>query len=202
MPKKTKKGSESTPTASTPAATATPTATSTLELLESWDLKLKFANPADTADTADTIILPGWAFFDQNLWEVIFNKLMKAPVKDYQVLLRMSKLWKTVNEISSELTKIRDAITKDCWLESEALSLTPEMLNSAEYQEKTKNFWALIQEHVFKKFIDLAPLWSLTLDLTAPDWHAKAFLEWSNLSTDDIELLEGYGIIKIVFPEE
>ena len=46
------------------------------------------------------IVLPGNAFFDQELWTVIFDKLMKAPVKDYQVLLRLSKLGKTINEIS------------------------------------------------------------------------------------------------------
>ena len=56
------------------------------------------------------IILPASAFFDQELGDVIFNKLMKAPVKDYQVLLRLSKLGSTINNVSKELVKIRNRL--------------------------------------------------------------------------------------------
>ncbi len=41
----------------------------------------------------------------------------------------------------------------------------------------------------------------MTLDLTNPDGHAKAFLEGSNLSADDIDMLNGLGIVKVIYPE-
>ncbi len=150
------------------------------------------------------IVLPGNAFFDQELWTVIFDKLMKAPVKDYQVLLRLSKLWKTINDISHKLALLRDAISKDCELDELAkqeTALTPETLNSPEYQAKSMAFGAMIQGYIFSKKISLAPLWTLTLDLTNPDGHAKAFLEGSNLSADDIDMLNGLGIVKVIYPD-
>lgn len=154
--------------------------------------------------TQPAIILPGNAFFDQELWTVIFDKLMKAPVKDYQVLLRLSKLWKTINDISHKLALLRDAISKDCELDEFAkqeTALTPETLNSPEYQAKSMAFGAMIQGYIFSKRISLAPLGTLTLDLTNPDGHAKAFLEGSNLSADDIDMLNGLGIVKVIYPE-
>ena len=154
--------------------------------------------------TQPAIILPGNAFFDQELWDVIFNKLMKAPVKDYQVLLRLSKLGKTINDISHKLALLRDAISKDCELDELAkqeTALTPETLNSPEYQAKSMAFGAMIQGYIFSKKISLAPLWTLTLDLTNPDGHAKAFLEGSNLSADDIDMLNGLGIVKVIYPD-
>lgn len=154
--------------------------------------------------TQPAIILPGNAFFDQELWDVIFNKLMKAPVKDYQVLLRLSKLGKTINDISHKLALLRDAISKDCELDELAkqeTALTPETLNSPEYQAKSMAFGAMIQGYIFSKRISLAPLWTLTLDLTNPDGHAKAFLEGSNLSADDVDMLNSLGIVKVIYPE-
>lgn len=151
------------------------------------------------------ISLPWTAFFDQELGAVIFEKLMKAPVKDYQVLLRLSKLWKTINDISRKLSHVRDAISKDCGLDDlvkQEAAMTPEMLNSPVYQAKSRAFGAMIQQFIFAKTIDLAPLWTLTLDLTNPDGHAKAFIEWSNLSMDDIEMLDNLEIIKVIYPEE
>lgn len=41
----------------------------------------------------------------------------------------------------------------------------------------------------------------MTLDLTNPDGHAKAFLEGSNLSADDIDMLNGLGIVKVIYPD-
>ena len=55
--------------------------------------------------------------------------------------------------------------------------MTPEMLNSPIYQAKSRAFGAMIQQFIFAKTIDLAPLGTLTLDLTNPDGHAKAFIE-------------------------
>lgn len=150
------------------------------------------------------IVLPGNAFFDQELWTVIFDKLMKAPVKDYQVLLRLSKLGKTINDISHKLALLRDAISKDCELDELAkqeTALTPETLNSPEYQAKSMAFGAMIQGYIFSKKISLAPLWTLTLDLTNPDGHAKAFLEGSNLSADDVDMLNSLGIVKVIYPD-
>ena len=150
------------------------------------------------------ITLPWSAFFDQELWEVVFNKLMKAPVKDYQILLRLSKLWKTVNDIAKDLSVKRDELAKeagvDMYLKPEN-ALTPEMMSSAEYQEKAKKFGTLLQEKIFDKEFSLEPLWSLTLDLTNPDGHAKSFLEWSSLSADDIMKLEESWIVKVIYPE-
>lgn len=149
------------------------------------------------------ISLPWSAFFDQELWSVIFDKLMKAPVKDYQVLLRLTKLGNTVNQISHELSKVRDDAAKEAglWEFLDPTSqLTPETLNSSDYQEKSKKFSELLQDRIFSKTIDLAPLWSLTLDLTNPDGHAKSFLEGSNLSADDVNMLDKFGIVKIIYP--
>lgn len=155
--------------------------------------------------TSPYITLPGSAFFDQELWEVVFNKLMKAPVKDYQVLLRLSKLWRTINDIAHELATKRDELAKEAGLE-EYLdpnhTLTPEELNNADYQEKSKKFGELLQANIFEKTFSLEPLGTLTLDLTNPDWHAKAFLEGSNLSADDVMKLEESGIVKIVYPAD
>lgn len=128
---------------------------------------------------------------------------MKAPVKDYQVLLRLSKLWKTINDISHKLAVLRDAISKDCELDELAkqeTALTPETLNSPEYQAKSLAFWQMINEYLFSKQISLAPLWALTLNLSSPDGHARAFIEWSTLSMDDIDMLDGLGIIKVIYP--
>lgn len=158
----------------------------------------------ETTSAFPNIVLPGNAFFDQELWTVIFDKLMKAPVKDYQVLLRLSKLWKTINDISHKLALLRDAISKDCELDELAkqeTALTPETLNSPEYQAKSMAFGAMIQRYIFSKRISLAPLGTLTLDLTNPDGHAKAFIEGSNLSADDIDMLNGLGIVKVIYPE-
>ena len=151
------------------------------------------------------ISLPWSAFFDQELGDVIYNKLMKAPVKDVQVLLWLSKLWQTVNSISKALVEIRDRLAEEAgvseYLHAET-PLTPEVMNSAEYQEKSKKFWELLQENIFSKVIDLAPLWSLTLDLTNPDWHAKSFIENANLSTDDVMKLEEAKIVVLKTWEE
>lgn len=161
--------------------------------------------PFVTDDTLTTAItLPGNAFFDQELWDVIFNKLMKAPVKDYQVLLRLSKLWKTINDISKKLSVLRDALAKDCELDeylNASAPLTAEQLNDPTYQEKSMAFGKLIQEHIFSKYISLAPLWILTLDLSNPDGHARSFLEGSNLSADDVDMLDKLWIVHIVYPE-
>ena len=155
--------------------------------------------------TSPYITLPGSAFFDQELWEVVFNKLMKAPVKDYQVLLRLSKLWRTINDIAHELATKRDELAKEAGLE-EYLdpnhTLTPEELNNADYQEKSKKFGELLQANIFEKTFSLEPLGTLTLDLTNPDGHAKAFLEGSSLSADDVMKLEESGIVKIVYPAD
>ena len=105
---------------------------------------------------------------------------MKAPVKDYQVLLWLSKLGKTINDISRKLSHVRDAISKDCGLDDlvkQEAAMTPEMLNSPIYQAKSRAFGAMIQQFIFAKTIDLAPLGTLTLDLTNQDGHAKAFIE-------------------------
>ena len=128
---------------------------------------------------------------------------MKAPVKDYQVLLRLTKLGNTVNQISHELSKVRDEAAKEAglweFLNPES-QLTPETLNNADYQEKSKKFSELLQDRIFSKTIDLAPLWSLTLDLSSIDGHAKSFLEGSNLSADDVNMLDKFGIVKIIYP--
>ena len=204
MARKSKKAEEAaTPTTST----FTPSTANIESTLNNPDNAIPFVEPESISDTPTTIILPGTAFFDQELGDVIFNKLMKAPVKDYQVLLRLSKLWKTINDISHKLANLRDAISKDCELDTLAdpkneAQLTPELLNSPEYQAKSMAFWSLIQKYVFARFIDLAPLWTLTLDLTNPDGHARAFLEGSSLSADDIDMLNSFRIIKVVYPAE
>lgn len=161
--------------------------------------------PATSPSPSPYITLPGSAFFDQELWEVVFNKLMKAPVKDYQVLLRLSKLWRTINDIAHELATKRDELAKEAGLEEyldPSHTLTPEELNNADYQEKSKKFGELLQANIFEKEYSLEPLGTLTLDLTNPDGHAKAFLEWSNLSADDVMKLEESGIVKIVYPAD
>lgn len=181
----------------------TPTSENVEAAFNNPDNAIAFVEPATVAAASESIILPWTAFFDQELGEVIFNKLMKAPVKDYQVLLRLSKLGKTINDISKKLANIRDAISKDCGLSdlaAQEASLTPEMLSSPLYQAKSRAFGMMIQKYIFAKFIDLAPLGTLTLDLTNPDGHAKAFIEWSSLSMDDIEMLDGLKIIKVIYP--
>lgn len=120
-----------------------PTTANIEETLANPDNAIPFVKPEDIPEISSTIILPGTAFFDQELGDVIFNKLMKAPVKDYQVLLRLSKLGKTINDISHKLAALRDAISKDCELDQLAASetaLTPEMLNSPDYQAKSQAF--------------------------------------------------------------
>ena len=151
------------------------------------------------------ITLPGSAFFDQELGDVVYNKLMKAPVKDYQVLLRLSKLGKTINDIAHDLATKRDEIAKEVGLEEYinwTKEMTPEVMSSADYQEKSKKFGEILQEKVFGEQISLEPLGALILDLTNPDGHAKSFLEWANLSADDVMRLEESGIVKILYPEE
>ena len=39
------------------------------------------------------------------------------------------------------------------------------------------------------------------MDLTNPDGHAKAFLEGSNLSADDVDMLNSLGILKVIYPD-
>lgn len=159
----------------------------------------------DTSVSPVYITLPWSAFFDQELGEVVFNKLMKAPVKDYQILLRLSKLWKTINDIAKDLSVKRDEIAKeagvDMYLKPDT-ALTPETMSSEEYQTKAKKFGELLQEKIFDKEFSLEPLWSLTLDLTNPDGHARSFLEWSNLSADDIMKLEESWIVKVIYPAD
>lgn len=150
--------------------------------------------------TPTYITLPWSAFFDQELWQVVFEKLMKAPVKDYQVLLWLSKLGKTINDIAHDLATKRDEIAKEVDLDPTA-PMTPELIQSAEYQEKTKKFGELLQERVFNEEYSLEPLWALILDLTNPDGHAKSFLEGAWLSAEDVMKLEESGIIKIIYPE-
>ena len=170
------------------------------------DVNVPFLSP-DHADPSKPvqpfIILPASAFFDQELGDVIFNKLMKAPVKDYQVLLRLSKLWATINNISKELVKIRNRLATIAWFtETDFTALTPEALSDEEYQKKSKTFWELINKYIFSKAIILEPLWSLHLDLNNPDWHAKAFLEWAWLSADDLDKLQTFDIVHISYEEE
>ena len=198
-----KKAKEVTSPEVTPTSTFTPWTANIEAALADKENAVPFVDENNTS-TQPTIILPGNAFFDQELWTVIFDKLMKAPVKDYQVLLRLSKLWKTINDISHKLAVLRDAISKDCELDELAkqeTALTPETLNSPEYQAKSMAFGAMIQEYVFSKYISLTPLGTLTLDLTNPDGHAKSFLENSNLSADDIDMLNGLGIVKVIYPD-
>lgn len=155
---------------------------------------------ANTNENTSYINLAGSVFFDQDLGDIIYNKLMKAPVKDYQILLRLSKLGQTINSISQDLAKERDEIAKECWLEEflkPDTALTPETLNDATYQDKSKKFWEMLQEKVFSKTYSLEPLGTLVLDLNNPDGHAKAFLEWSTLSADDIVKLSWLGILTL-----
>lgn len=93
---------------------------------------------------------------------------MKAPVKDYQVLLWLSKLGKTINDIAHSLAEKRDEIAKEVELDPTA-PMTPETMSSADYQEKAKKFGELLQERVFNEEYSLEPLGSLILDLTNPD---------------------------------
>lgn len=200
---KAKKAKEVTSPEVTPTSPFTPWTANIEAALADKENAVPFVDE-NNPSTQPAIILPGNAFFDQELWTVIFDKLMKAPVKDYQVLLRLSKLWKTINDISHKLALLRDAISKDCELDELAkqeTALTPETLNSPEYQAKSMAFGAMIQGYIFSKKISLAPLWTLTLDLTNPDGHAKAFLEGSNLSADDIDMLNGLGIVKVIYPD-
>lgn len=200
---KAKKAKEATSTEVTPTSTFTPWTANIEAVLADKENAVPFVD--DQSSAFPHIVLPGNAFFDQELWTVIFEKLMKAPVKDYQVLLRLSKLGKTINSISRKLAVLRDAISKDCELDEFAkqeTSLTPEMLNSPEYQAKSMAFGQLIQTHIFSKRISLAPLWTLTLDLSSPDGHAKAFIEGSNLSADDIDMLNSLGIVHVVYPDD
>ena len=155
---------------------------------------------AEANTNTNYINLAGSVFFDQDLGDIIYNKLMKAPVKDYQILLRLSKLGQTINKISQDLAKERDEIAKECGLEEflkPDTALTPETLNDATYQEKSKKFWEMLQEKVFSKTYSLEPLGTLVLDLNNPDGHAKAFLEWSTLSADDIVKLSWLGILTL-----
>ena len=148
------------------------------------------------------IILPASAFFDQELGDVIFNKLMKAPVKDYQVLLRLSKLGSTINNVSKELVKIRNRLATIAWFtETDFTALTPEALSDENYQQKSQTFWELINKYIFSKAIILEPLWSLHLDLNNPDGHAKAFLEGAWLSADDLDKLQTFDIVHISYEE-
>ncbi len=158
------------------------------------------SSEANTNTNTSYINLAGSVFFDQDLGDIIYNKLMKAPVKDYQILLRLSKLGQTINSISQDLAKERDEIAKECGLEEflkPDTALTPETLNDATYQEKSKKFWEMLQEKVFNKTYSLEPLGTLVLDLNNPDGHAKAFLEWSTLSADDIVKLSWLGILTL-----
>ena len=77
--------------------------------------------PETSASHQPYITLPGSAFFDQELGDVIYNKLMKAPVKDYQVLLWLSKLGSTVNNIAKELVVERDKIAEEVGFDKSVL---------------------------------------------------------------------------------
>lgn len=200
---KAKKIKEEVTSPETPASTFKPWTANIEAALADKENAIPFVDESNPS-AFPNIVLPGNAFFDQELWTVIFDKLMKAPVKDYQVLLRLSKLGKTINDISHKLALLRDAISKDCELDELAkqeTALTPETLNSPEYQAKSMAFGAMIQGYIFSKRISLAPLWTLTLDLTNPDGHAKAFLEGSNLSADDVDMLNSLGIVKVIYPD-
>lgn len=190
-------------TTSTPATTATPTPVEIEIKPITFDMsKVPFL--IDWKEWDPFIVLPGSAFFDQELWEVIYNKLMKTPVKDVQVLLWLSKLWSTINNISKSLVELRDNLAEAVWFDLTVLqwALTPEMLNSEEYQAKSKKFWELLNEYIFNRKICLEPLGSLTLDLTNPDGHAKSFIEWSSLSADDILKLSEAGILIVKSKED
>lgn len=159
------------------------------------------AKSNNTDQPVNYITLPGSAFFDQELGDVVYNKLMKAPVKDVQVLLWLSKLWKTINDIAHELAGKRDEIAKEVGLNEYVdwtKEMTPEVMSSEEYQNKSKEFGQKLQKAVFDKPYSLEPLWPLTLDLTNPDWHAKSFIENSNLSADDVMKLTESGIIILI----
>ena len=181
----------------------------TLPEIDEGELMKDVNVPFITKDTeapnaeAPTIVLPASAFFDQELGDVIYNKLMKAPVKDYQVLLRLTKLWSTINNISKELVTIRNRLATSAWFtETDFTSLTPEALSDPEYQKKSQTFWHLLNKYIFNRAISLSPLWPLYLDLTNPDWHAKSFLEWAGLSADELDKLDTFDIVKVRFPDE
>ena len=91
-------------------------------------------------------------FFDQDLGRVVFEKLMKANVKDYKILLWLSKLGQTVSNISHELTEMRDKIAEETGLKKYLETApTEEDMKSTEYQESSKTFSERVQKELFEK---------------------------------------------------
>lgn len=132
-------------------------------------------------------------FFDQDLGRVVFEKLMKANVKDYKILLWLSKLGQTVSNISHELTEMRDKIAEETGLKKYLETApTEEDMKSTEYQESSKTFSERVQKELFEKEFDLDPLGPLTL--------TEEVITSAGLTPEDMIKLERTGFVKL--PEE
>lgn len=129
-------------------------------------------------------------FFDQDLGRVVFEKLMKANVKDYKILLWLSKLGQTVSNISHELTEMRDKIAEETGLKKYLETApTEEDMKSTEYQESSKTFSERVQKELFEKEFDLDPLGPLTL--------TEEVITSAGLTPEDMIKLERTGFVKL-----
>lgn len=129
-------------------------------------------------------------FFDQDLGRVVFEKLMKANVKDYKILLWLSKLGQTVSNISHELTEMRDKIAEETGLKKYLETApTEEDMKSTEYQESSKTFSERVQKELFEKEFDLDPLGPLTL--------TEEVITSAGLTPEDMIKLERTGFVNL-----
>lgn len=115
---------------------------------------------------------------------------MKANVKDYKILLWLSKLGQIVSNISHELTEMRDKIAEETGLKKYLETApTEEDMKSTEYQESSKTFSERVQKELFEKEFDLDPLGPLTL--------TEEVITSAGLTPEDMIKLERTGFVKL-----
>lgn len=144
-----------------------------------------------TASPSPSPITLKWAaFFDQDLWAVIYQKLLKASIKDITTLLWLQKLWTTISAISTDLAKKRDEIATECGL-AEYMVTPPDAttMQSPEYQASSQKFWEKIQADIFNNDYSLSPL--------APLAPSKETLAAFDLNAEELSMLVANGIFTI-----
>lgn len=162
----------------------------------------------DTQATTDTqvsyITLPGSAFFDEELWAVLYQKVFKTtpPKSKLAILLRAQKLAQEVSAKSTDLSKLRDEIATECGLaEYMVTPPTAEVMQSPAYQESSQKFWEKVQEKLFapKHELSVATLKLNPTDTKGVEDNGDAeYLSSLQLSPDELSLLIKYGIFEVV----
>ena len=120
---------------------------------------------------------------------------MKVKVKDYKILLWLSKLGQTVSEISHQLTESRDEIAERHGL-TKYLTTPPteEEISdpNSQYHTASQAFTQDVQAELFEHTYDLAPLGPLTL--------TEEVITSAELTPEDMIKLERTGLV--VIPKE